>query len=601
MSSRLSQPTADFSTLVELLRRRALDQPTRVAYTYLLDGERQEVDLDHAGLDRRARAIAAELQSSGLSGERVLLLYPPGLEYVAGFFGCLYAGAIAVPVYPPRPNRSFARLASIIENARPHAALTTGATLSRLQPLAEKFPAFRTLATEILPDDRAREWREPALDGDSLALLQYTSGSTAEPKGVMLSHGNILRNQKLIRQAFEHTPDSTLVGWLPLYHDMGLIGNLLQPLYAGARCVLMAPEAFLLKPLRWLSAISKYRAHTSGGPNFAYNLCVRKIRPEQRATLDLSSWRVAFNGAEPIRAQDLDEFAAAFAPCGFRREAFFPCYGLAEATLMVSGGSKNAAPLTIEVPAARLSGRPTVEEFAEDNEVRTLVGCGGNLPEQKIVIAHPESRTQCVADEVGEIWVAGPGVALGYWNRAEETEQTFRAYLADTGDGPFLRTGDLGFLHDGELFVTGRLKDLIIIGGDNHYPQDIERTAEQSHPALAPGNCAAFSLDVAGEQQLAVMAEVGRRHAQECLRPDASGAFDSNGGAALNQEIVRAIRRAVAEEHDLRVHQVWLVRAGGVPKTSSGKIQRHLCRAQFLAHYNGARSDGEYGTEISGK
>lgn len=442
------------------------------------------------------------------------------------------------------------------------------------------------------------------MSGDTLAFLQYTSGSTGTPKGVMLTHSNLLHNSALIHRCFEHTPHSQGVIWLPPYHDMGLIGGILQPLYGGFPVTLMSPLVFLQRPFVWLQTISQTRATTSGVPNFAYDFCVRKITPEQRAILDLSSWEVAFCGAEPVRADTLDRFTVTFKSCGFRREAFYLCYGLAEATLMVSGGLKAALPTIYTVQGPALKRNRVVMASAEDADVWKLIGCGQSPPDQKVVIVDPESLIQCPPAQVGEIWISGPGVASGYWNRPEETKQTFGAYLADTGEGPFLRTGDLGFLKDGELFVTGRLKDLIIIGGRNHYPQDIERTVEQSHPSLRPGCCVAFSIDVEGEEQLVVAAEV-ERHYQPTYRQPTNKRKDSveqnrlpdRNGVEIGQSskledrllldvdaVVRAIRQAVAEQHELQVYTVVLLKINSIPKTSSGKIQRQACRTEFLTN-----------------
>ena len=324
----------------------------------------------------------------------------------------------------------------------------------------------------------------------------------------MVSHGNLLENSAHISQAFEITPDTVSVTWLPVFHDMGLTNGIIQPLCGGRQCVLMPPQSFLQRPVRWLQAISRYKATISGGPNFAYEMCARKITPEQRDALDLSSWKVAYNGAEPVRADTLERFAATFASCGFRPSSFYPCYGLAEATLIVTGGLVKDEPIVCTTDVAALEHNAVVETSERQLNTRKLVGCGHAMADTKIVIVHPESSTACAHDEIGEIWVSGPSVTQGYWNQPEETERTFHAYLADTGEGPFLRTGDLGFLRDGELFVTGRLKDLIIIGGRNLYPHDIELTVEQSHAAVRPGCCVAFSVDVADEERLIIAAEV---------------------------------------------------------------------------------------------
>lgn len=558
-----------YKTLVELLRARAGSRPDKNAYTFLIDGETEKTGLTYGELDQRARSIGARLQDLGAKDQLVLLLYPPGLEYIAAFFGCLYARAVAVPVYPPTSERSLPRLWSIVKDARPRVALTTASILSKLEQTSgtNKLQPLQWLTTDTLDVDIASQWRDEHLPGKSLAFVQYTSGSTATPKGVMLTHDNLLQNQAMIQTAFEQTEQSIILGWLPLYHDMGLIGNVLQAMYVGAPCILMSPLSFLQRPARWLQAIARYRATTSGGPNFAYDLCVRKIGLQERANLDLRSWTVAFNGAEPVRESTIDRFCAAFAPCGFQREAFFPCYGLAEATLFVSGGPKTAPPIVAAVKRSALETNEVVPAGANDEDCASLVGSGRSGlsgVDQDIRIVDPASLRECQPDKIGEIWVAGPHIAQGYWNRAGESDATFKAYIADTGAGPYMRTGDIGFLQAGELFVTGRLKDLIIIRGRNYFPHDIELTAEVSHASLRAGGAAAFSVDLFGEERLVVLHEVDRRH-------------DSK----LN-DVIGAIRQAVAEEFELQVHAVVLLKPGSLPKTSSGKIQRHACRASFL-------------------
>jgi natural product biosynthesis luciferase-like monooxygenase protein len=554
------------ATLVDLLCWRAAEQPNRLAYTFLADGESQETRLTYGELDRCARSGAALLRSLGVSGERVLLFYPPGLDYIAAFFACLYAGAIAVPVYPPRQNKTLSRISAITADAQPAVALTTSQILSRISPLfasASDLASMRWLALEVEATGAEDEWREPSLTGDSLAFLQYTSGSTGAPKGVMLSHRNLLHNSTLLRHFFEYTSESRCVSWLPVYHDMGLIGGVLQPLHGGFPCTLMSPVSFLQRPVRWLEAISRYRATISGGPNFAYELCVRKVSPEQAATLDLSSWNTAFNGAEPIRAETLERFAEAFAPCGFRKRAFFACYGLAEATLIVSGSKNSDMPVIKQFQLHGLENNKGIEGASEDGSTRQLVGCGRNLLETRVIIVNPETLSVCSPEEVGEVWVSGGSVARGYWNLPSDTTRTFCAFTSDTLDGPFLRTGDLGLLRNGELFITGRLKDLIIIRGLNHYPQDIELTVERSHSSLRPGCSAAFSVEIEGEERLVVVQEIDRNQA------------DSDA-------IIEQIRRSIAGEHELELFAVVLIKAGSLPKTSSGKIQRRACRSAFL-------------------
>ncbi|MEH2060576.1 MAG: condensation domain-containing protein [Nostoc sp.] len=560
-------------TVVNLLHQRSLTQPDTIAFTFLEDGETQQSTLTYQQLHRRSCAIASQLQALNLNGERALLLYPPGLDYLTAFFGCLYAGVVAVPAYPPRNQRKIPRISAITTDAQPSIALTTTAMLPTLQSIfaqGTNLESLKWLTTDDIAPGVEDAWQPAKINPDTLAFLQYTSGSTGTPKGVMLSHGNLLHNAAMTYQIMEHSPNSKFVSWLPVYHDMGLIGGILQPLYGGFPCIFMSPTAFLQRPYRWLQAISRYRGTTSGSPNFAYELCIQKITPEQKETLDLSSWSVAFNGAEPIRQDTLERFAEAFAECGFRPEAFYPCYGMAEATLMISGGSKKAVPPCKTVVKSALSRNRVVEANTDSEDIQSFVSCGQILPQQQIAIANPETFTRCQPDEVGEIWVSGSSVGQGYWHRQQETEQIFHAYLQDTevstASGPFLRTGDLGFLHNGELFITGRAKDLIIIRGRNLYPQDIELITECSHSSLRLGSCAAFAVEVAHEERLVVVQELEFR-----AKPNF-------------EEVTTAIRQAVAEIHEVQVYAVILIKPGSIPKTSSGKIQRRATKANFLAN-----------------
>lgn len=553
-------------TFVDILRYRAVHQPDRCAYTFLQGGG-NELHLTYEELDCRSRGVAVMLQQMGLTGERALLLYPPGLEYIIAFFGCLYAGVIAVPVYPPRLNRNLARLQTIVVDAQPVAALTTTSLLADMSGLFAHMAELHWVATDRAPQDMPDRWLDITTDGDGrLAFLQYTSGSTATPKGVMLNHSNLLHNASRIQQCLEHKPADHAVIWLPPYHDMGLIGGILQPVYSGFSVTLLSPVAFLQRPLHWLETISRTHATTSGGPNFAYDLCAKNVTPEQLATLDLSGWDIAFNGAEPIRQDTLDRFAATFEPCGFRRAAFYPCYGLAEATLLVSGGKRAALPTARSFLASAIEEHHAVAIPASAKGARMLVG-SGSPTSQEVAIVHPHLLTRCVPGEVGEIWVTGLSVAQGYWNRPEESAHTFHAYTSDTEEGPFLRTGDLGFLHDGEIFVAGRLKDLIIIRGRNHYPQDLEATVEQAHSALRPGYGAAFAIELNNEERVVVVQELDRRYRD----PDIDA-------------VLCSIRQAVADVHELQVYAVILIRHGSIQKTSSGKIQRQACRAAFLSN-----------------
>ncbi|GAB1543388.1 hypothetical protein NUACC21_60620 [Scytonema sp. NUACC21] len=562
---------SNVATLVDILQGRALHQPDQKAFIFLQDGEIEEVSVTYRELDLQARAIAAMLQSLEATGERALLLYPPGLEFIAAFFGCLYAGVVAIPAYQPRSNnQSMDRLLAILEDAQTTLVLTSTNTLSYLERRfgdATDLAAIRLLTTDNVALELAQAWQTPEIDAETLAYLQYTSGSTSKPKGVKISHRNAIANSLDIALGHETNSESVLVSWLPHFHDFGLVYGIIQPVHQGCPCVVMAPTSFIQQPIRWLQAISRYRATHSGAPNFAYELCTSKITPEQCTTLDLSSWCVAANGAEPIRQETLQRFVQTFEPYGFRWQTFCPSYGLAEATLKVTSVGKTEMPIFCTVEATALERHQIIEISANEAETRMLVGCGSTLVDTKIAIANPTSRTTCLPNQVGEIWVSSASVSHGYWNRPEETERTFGAYLADTREGPFLRTGDLGFIKNGQLFVTGRLKDLIIIRGYNHYPQDIELTVENSHSALRSNCTAAFSVDVNGEERLVIATEVERSHLRN-LNVD---------------EVIGEIRLAVAQQHELQVYAVLLLKTGTIPKTSSGKIQRQPCRAGFLS------------------
>lgn len=561
--SGLWQPDSTPTTLVELLRLRASSQYSGANYIFSSDGESEEVSWSYNELDRKARSIAAFLQSSGLEGRHAVLLYPAGLQFIGAFFGCLYAGVVAVPAYPPDParlNRSLPRLQAIVADSTAAVVLTTRDILSKVEPLLRQ-TGLAVVATDAIEDGQALQWLDPGVTDETLAFLQYTSGSTGKPKGVMLSHRNLLHNAGLVYRAVEHSSGDKYVSWLPAFHDMGFMAGILEPLYAEIPVILMPPIAFLQKPLRWLQAITRYKATTSGGPNFAYDLCVRKISDRERASLDLTSWSVAFNGAEPVRAETIERFAAAFKSCGFRREAFFPCYGLAEATLIVSGGAKSDPPVVKKVQARELGSNRLTEDHSGD--ARSLIGCGRVLADQRIAIVDARSLSECSEGQVGEIWVHGASVAQGYWNQPEETAKVFQAVLGGAHDGEtFLRTGDLGAVADGELFITGRIKDLIIIRGRNLYPQDIEATIERSHPSFRPGCNASFSIERGGEERLVAIQEVA------CSEP-----FD---------QMIDSLCHAVIDEHEVQLYAVALIRAGTIPKTSSGKIQRRTCKEQYL-------------------
>jgi len=566
------QPTSvsssQFNTLLDLLRMQASKNPDRLAYRYIEDNDSDIFTITYGELDRRARAIGSWLATFGASGERALLLYPSGLDYIISFFGCLYAGVTAVPAYPPRFNRPVPRIQSIVDDSRASFALTTSAILHNIEQRFEHAPDLGRLSwlnTDLVPAGIEGGWHRPEVTSDTLAFLQYTSGSTSQPKGVMLTHGNIMHNLKAIQHGFQIDSNDSGVFWLPSFHDMGLIGGILEPMYINGSSTLMSPVSFLQRPFRWLEAIGRYKGTTSGAPNFAYELCVDKITPEQMETLDLSSWKLAFCGAEPIRPETLERFARTFASCGFRKSSFYPCFGMAEGTLIVSGGEGPSEPRTLTVDRKFLERDKVIPITADGENAVTMVNCGKPIIDQRIVIVNPNTLEECASDEVGEIWVMGPSVALGYWRLNEETTNHFQAHIATTNEGPFLRTGDLGFLHEGELFVTGRLKDLIIVHGSNHYPQDIELTVESSHIALQSSGGAAFSVTDEGKEKLVVVQEVTRQ-----------------GRQADVNEVASAIRQAVAEKHNLQVFAVVLVKPMSIPKTSSGKIKRRATKSAFL-------------------
>ena len=552
--------------IADCLRYWTQQQPEEVAF-YFSDGETDDLSWTYAELEQRARAIAARLQAEGVAGERVLLLYPPGLDFVAGFFGCLFAGCVAVPAFPPRRNRYMARVEAISEDALAKATLTIAGVAERAQGMLDDAPSLREaiwISTDQVELSLAEQWRAPRIRPESLAILQYTSGSTGSPKGVMLTHANMLHNVQLITHSFEPTRSGKGLTWLPTYHDMGLVGGVLKPVFYGRPNILMSPMAFLQKPVRWLRGITKYQVMISGGPSFAYDLCAEKITDAELEGLDLSSWKVAFNGAEPIRPRTLRQFSERFAPVGFRHSAFYPCYGMAETTLIVTGGLQAAPPVIRAFDGPALDQHQAVPVSADAAEARELVGCGQVLPDEEVVVVDPETCEALPERAVGEIWVRSPSVGVGYWNKPELTEATFQANLAGEATRPFLRTGDLGFLDQGELFVTGRIKDLIIVRGVNRYPQDIELTVEQSDSRLETGASAAFSVEWEGRERLIIVSELDRTRRDNW------------------DDVVEAIRRDVTREHELPPDGIVLVRFGSLPKTSSGKIQRHACRTEFL-------------------
>ncbi|HWM71945.1 MAG TPA: aminotransferase class III-fold pyridoxal phosphate-dependent enzyme [Steroidobacteraceae bacterium] len=559
-----------FSNFVEILRRRAIEQADHEAYI-LLSGRGEALgSLTYSAFDERARTIAAWLQARCSPGDRVLLLYPPGLDYICGFFGCLYAGVIAVPAYPParsKTNRNTERLYAVAADAGAVCCLTNNMSLDAVSAAFADWSVVQPLhcvATDQLENGLAASWHEREVSPNDLAFFQYTSGSTGDPKGVMVRHGNLIDNSQLLYERWAHSSSSRFVSWLPPYHDMGLIGCILQSLYGGFPNVLMAPIHFVQRPWLWLHAISRYRATTSGAPDFAFAQCARQITPAQCEGLDLSSWKVAFNGSEPIRRRTLEQFIERFAPYGFEPRAFYPCYGLAEATLFVTGSSADGLYRAMTVDADELALDRVVE--VEPGHPRALDLTSSGSTDQSghpVLVVDPDTSLPVAERMVGEVWVGGPSVAGGYWRKPEATRETFDARLAG-GEGPFLRTGDLGFVNDGELFVNGRIKDVIIVRGRKHHPQDIEITVAQSDPEHVYGLIAAFTVEELGEPQLVLLCEVEL--------------IDSAGAAAT---MVKA-SRAVSQTHGLTIERMVFVRLRSLPKTSSGKLQRRTCREHYL-------------------
>jgi len=556
---------AGIATLSELLDYRAERQGDDVVFRFVSGDGTEEGSLTFHELQARAHGIAAGIRAHADAGDRVVLLVPPGLDYVASFFGCLYAGTVAVPAYPPNPRRADPRVHRIIADSRARVALVHSSLATRLESwlaLGDAPPQVRWLDVGDLRRAVRTAAPRPAT-ATPLAMLQYTSGSTGEPRGVMLTHANLLHNSSVIHRVSEHRPGDSGVFWLPPFHDMGLIGGIVQPVYAGLPAALMAPATFLQRPMRWLEAMSRYRATTSGAPNFAYDLCVERTTEEERAALDLSAWRTSFNGAEPVRADTIARFVEAFASTGLRRGVIVPCYGLAEATLIVSGGPAEREASGVRVGRRALEqGRLAAPGVHEDDAV--LVASGLPAEEHAVTIVDPEATTPLGEGRIGEIWVSSPSVARGYWGRTQETTATFGARLAGD-ERTWLRTGDLGALHGGALVVTGRLKDLVILQGRNYYPHDVELAAERSHPDLRPGFSAAFCVGGDRREELVLALEVSRHHR-----------------AADDDAVFHGVRTELADTVGVVPSEILLLRQNTIPRTSSGKIQRGACRAAFL-------------------
>jgi len=559
-----------FSSLVELLVRHAAVQPDQRAYIFLSDRGEEEAAITFRELHDAARATASRLAETARPGERAILAFPPGIEFIVAFFACQIARVIAVPMMVPRRQRARDFSKGIMADCEAVVALTSpdfavrGDLQDRLTH--RQIPILSVDLAQLEPAGAGLP--DPHPDPEAVAFLQYTSGSTSEPKGVAVSHRNLLANLEMIRVALGTTRQSTYVNWVPLYHDMGLILNALEAFYVGALCVLMAPNAFMQRPLNWLRAIHHYRAEVGCSPNFGYDLCVSRYRADQMQGIDLSCWKVALNGAEPVQAGTISRFIETFTPHGFNPDAVFPAYGMAEATLLIAGGRRGGGHLTRIVSRSGLQDH-AVRAPLDRADLQTLVGCGRALVKERIAIVEPDGCLRCAANRIGEIWVNGANVARAYWRNAEASRTGLNARIdGDTDGAGWLRTGDLGFLDEtGELFITGRIKDLVVVRGINHYPQDIEHTVQALHPAFRRNCGAAFSvLDDRDEETLVIVQEIERT---ERNRIDPS-------------EMKGLIRQGVTDQHELFARHIMLIRPGTLPKTTSGKLQRGLTRALWL-------------------
>lgn len=554
---------------------------------FLNSSTRIEEKLNYPSLRIRAQSIAARIQQHTQPGDRVLLIYQPGLDFICAFYACLYAGVIAVPVYPPAEKKLIEKLQAVIQNSEPKIILSTESIIKQITKLKYvkalqnlpfvtylmerfqenayeltqwDFDKFTWINTDTISTDEAIDYKEPLIKPENIAFLQYTSGSTGQPKGVMVSHSNLLNNLQFINEYYSAKHDSVCVIWLPPYHDMGLIGGILYPVFTGIPVYLMSPLTFLRNPATWLQAITAFKGTVTSAPNFAYALCNKKISEETKAQLDLSSMHAFLNGAEPINAHVMDEFTRQFTNCGFKKEMFMPCYGLAENTLMVTGEQGG---LTHYFNKEELRNHKLQEVSVTDPTAQAVVCCGP-LSEGTIIV-DPQTLTPCGDQQIGEVWLSSPSVAHGYWNQEQETNTYFKATLPHTSEKNYLRTGDLGFTMNNRLFIMGRLKDLIIINGTNHYPHDIERSVETCHPAIRQGSCAAVSIAGTHQEELAVVVEINKNCPESEL-----------------DAIISAIKQIILQDHSLSVHQIALINERSLPKTTSGKIRRRLIQSQLM-------------------
>ncbi len=571
LSSNLSPDAFPVKDMVSLLLKNADRFEDKALYIFLDNGQNESMRVSYRDVVNKAKAVAAELQENGEKGNHILLLFPAGIEFIVSLFGCFLAGMVAIPAYPPRRKKVDPRFLSILHDAKPSTILATQqihADLEQVDTNGARLDKVRTLIYESIQSNQEHEWINPGVNGDDILLLQYTSGSTGTPKGIMVSHWNMIHNSECIRRSFGFDENMIVVNWLPNFHDMGLIGNLIQPAYVGGSVVTMPPIKFIQEPLNWLKSISEYKGTCSGAPNFAYDYCVDKIPNDADENLDLSSLNVLYSGSEPVRKKTLERFCTRFKGAKFTAKQFFPCYGMAETVLIVTGGDYKADPVYFNADVKALE-ENLIVAAKDGQESRPITACGFPWQGMSVCIVNPETKTGSPSRKIGEIWVKGPSVTLGYWNKSKETKETFHAYIEGSDDGPWMRTGDLGFIHDGQLYVSGRLKDLIIIRGANFFPNDIEYSVENCHPALRKNASTAFSMDIGDEEKLIIIQEIERAYMHD---------FNE-------EEIFESIRKVVFEDHGIQADKIILARMGSIKKTSSGKTQRFAMRKIY--------SDGE--------
>lgn len=569
MTQILSNKSTSYHSFLDILEDTVRHTPQKSAFTYLSNGILHE-SVTYSELVSEAKQLASLMQQQQLTGKRALIMFPSSISYIKTFLACLFAKVTAIPVYPPTLSKNLNRITSIMQHSSADVILTT----SKLQNHVSKFNIemprnTKWICVDTIEFPPVNTYIQPDIHGDTMAFLQYTSGSTSAPKGVMITHNNILYNEEMIRNAFGNSRDSKILGWLPLYHDMGLIGNVLQPLYLGASSVLMDPLDFLQKPIRWLKAISEFQSEISGGPNFAYELCIKKIKDDEIATLDLTSWEVAFNGAEPIRSETLLAFSKKFKSAGFKMKSFYPCYGMAEATLLITGGNRAHDPIIKSFNFEKLKENKVVELSSPSTETRTLVSSGTTQLNQSIAIVDPITNELCTEGTIGEIWVSGRNVAKGYLHG--EHPDTFTGRIHNNSND-YLKTGDLGFLNQEQLFVTGRNKDVIVLRGKNFFPQDIEKAVENTSVCLSPSASAAFSTVYQNEEKLVVIAELERSYRPR--KENVKEEFDS-------EQLLKDIRKNIMQEFGVQPYAIHLIKTGSILKTSSGKIRRSACKEAY--------------------